>query len=324
LENENIKRAQLIEEYKARINRVQDYIEINLDKEFTLDELALASGFSKHHFARLYYSMTGETLFEFIQRLRLEKAATFLLSHPLKPVTEICYDVGFSSPQAFAKGFKKYFNASASEYRKSNTGQTNSNHGKLKSITGKETDPFSNYYVEYKENSHIWRIKVGNEEKNVTVKDLNEFTITYVRHMGPYKGDGALFERLINKLCSWAGPRGILSSADADIVIVYHDNPDITDESKLRTSVGVVSPENTEVSGEIGIMTIPKGRYAIGRFNTKNESFEEAWKWMYASWLPQSGYQPDDKPVFESYPKRENEFGADTFTVDICIPVKPL
>jgi AraC family transcriptional regulator len=62
-------------EYAARINTVIDYIERNLGKKLTLDELASVAKFSKFHFLRIFNAFNGETLFQFIQRLRLEKSA---------------------------------------------------------------------------------------------------------------------------------------------------------------------------------------------------------------------------------------------------------
>lgn len=63
-------------EYKSRIDRVTDYIESNIDREFTLEELAAMSGFSKFHFHRIYYSFVGETIFQFIHRRYLHRGKT--------------------------------------------------------------------------------------------------------------------------------------------------------------------------------------------------------------------------------------------------------
>ena len=104
-------------EYRARINRVMDYIEKNIDREFTLDELAGISFFSKYHFHRIFSSIMGETVFNFIQRTRIEKAAYLLLSDRNMTVTSIAYDCGFSSHALFTRTFKKYFVVSPSRWR---------------------------------------------------------------------------------------------------------------------------------------------------------------------------------------------------------------
>ena len=318
-ENDNIIR--LNPEYRARINRVLDYIEQNIDREFTLDELAQVSFFSKYHFHRIFSSIMNETLFDFIQRTRVEKAAYLLLSDRDKPVTSITYDCGFSSPSLFSRTFKKYFSMSPSEWRreKSNRSQENSNSDQSISNNGK-AKIFSPVYVEYSENTNRWRFSMNTQQQTVEVKDLPEMTLAYVRHIGPYKGDAALFEKLFGKLCGWAGPRNLIGK-EAKFVVVYHDNPDITEDNRLRISVSLVVPPSTEVSGETGKMTIPSGKYAVARFSLSGDEFQEAWGWVYGTWLPQSGYQPDDRLCFEIYPEEEKN---GKFTVDICVPVKPL
>ena len=109
----------LIEEYKSRINRVFDYLERNMDKKITLEELASVSNFSKFHFHRIFQAVTGETPFQFILRVRLERAATYLITNPKKTISEIAYDCGFSDQATFARGFKSHFNMSPTSWRKS-------------------------------------------------------------------------------------------------------------------------------------------------------------------------------------------------------------
>ena len=96
MNRENPNREYLLGEYKSRINRVIDYIDQNIDKSLTLDELAQVANFSKFHFNRIFHSFIGEALFQFIQRLRIEKAAYLLLTNPRNSITEIAYQCGFS------------------------------------------------------------------------------------------------------------------------------------------------------------------------------------------------------------------------------------
>ncbi len=97
MKTEPARRKMMAQLYQGRINTAVDYIEKNLKHNFSLDEIAAVAGFSKYHFHRIFYTFTGESLFQFIQRLRLEKAATLLLTGPVKPVTEIALECGFSN-----------------------------------------------------------------------------------------------------------------------------------------------------------------------------------------------------------------------------------
>lgn len=310
-------KRQLIEEYTARINCVIDYIDNNVGNEFTLDELAGVSGFSKYHFHRLFYFMVGETLFQFIQRIRLEKAASMLAYNPDKPITQIAIDCGFSSSSVFSRSFKECFGLAASEWRKKN----DSNQCKIGSNSDKEYGGLS-LYIDRGSKKYTWRGRPMQKNVSVRVEQLPEMTVAYVRHIGPYKGDEQLFEGLFNKLFAWAGAHGLLNPPETKTIVVYHDDPSITDGGKLRTSVSITVPDDTKVSGEIGKMQIQGGKYAMASFELANGEYEEAWSWVYGQWLPQSGYQPDDGPTFELYPEADHNDGK--HRVDICIPVKPL
>ncbi|GEM_PF-2187764 len=70
-----------VNEYIFRINRTFDYIENNIDKPITLEELASVANFSKFHFSRIFQSIIGETPFQFIVRVRLEKAWNWVYGH---------------------------------------------------------------------------------------------------------------------------------------------------------------------------------------------------------------------------------------------------
>ena len=96
------RRKHLREEYTARINRVIDYIEANIAKDLSLGELAQVAQFSPFHFHRIFSAMVGETLNEFIWRIRVEKAADRLITNPKKSVTEIAFECGFSGSSTFA------------------------------------------------------------------------------------------------------------------------------------------------------------------------------------------------------------------------------
>ncbi|MEW5953417.1 MAG: AraC family transcriptional regulator [Bacillota bacterium] len=316
------RRKQLREQYWSRINEVMDYIDKNIDRNFTLDELATRAGFSKYHFHRIFYIHFKETLFQFIQRLRLEKSATILLNEPGKPVTDIALECGFANSSSFAKSFKHHFGVSATEWR-NNKVRYCSNLGKMKSNPGEDFLSTS-VYIEYVNNTQVWRCVMENQTRTVEVKDLPEMNLAYVRYVGPYKGDGQLFERLYRQLFQWAGPRNLLDFPATKSIIIYHDNPEVTEEEKLRVSVCITVPPDTTVTGEIGKMVIPAGRYALARFELGEKEYQEAWDWVFGSWLPESGYLPDDRPCFEMYHNDSQTHPEGKAIVDICIPVKPV
>lgn len=323
-------RNSLRREYLSRINRVIDYIEINLDKVLSLEELAGVAHFSPYHFHRIFRAVMGESIFRFIQRLRLEKAASLLLANTEEPVTRIAYNSGFSNSSAFARAFREYFNVSPRKWRDNNgnenskNGTTNSNIGITDSKMGKDI-MVAALYTDYNNfNNSLRRSAMLAPHYTVSVKEMPEYTVAYVRHIGPYKGDGDLFEDLFNRICRWAGPRDLLNFPETKFIAVYHDNPDITAEEKLRISICITVPEGTAADGEIGTMKISGGKYAVARFELATDEYEAAWDAVYGEWLPGSGYQPDDRLPYELYINDPEEHPERKCIVDICVPVKPL
>src|SRR5262245_31893321 len=104
-------------EYDRRVNRVIDHVRRHLAEPLTLVDLARVAAFSPFHFDRVFKAVTGETLFGFIQRVRLERAAAALLSRHDASVLEVALDHGFASAATFARAFRARFGMSASAWR---------------------------------------------------------------------------------------------------------------------------------------------------------------------------------------------------------------
>lgn len=317
-------------EYRARINRVLDYIENHLGDQLTLEGLAREANFSPYHFHRIFRAMVGEPLNKFIQRVRLERAATQLVFQPRKSITDIALDHGFASSATFARAFREAYGMSAGAWR-SGGFRERSKFGKVDGKTG-NTDgndgKAPGYTIEYLAGVfHHQKYTIMKDQTaiaQVEVKALPAMHVAYVRHVGPYQGDSALFGRLFGKIMKWAGPRGLVRFPETQMVSIYHDNPDLTEDDKLRVSVGITVPEGTAVDGEVGLMTLPATTYAIGHFEIDPSGYEQAWNAIFSGWLPDSGYQPDDSPSFERYLNDPETHPEKKHIVDICVPVKPL
>jgi AraC family transcriptional regulator len=322
----------LREEYTSRINRVLDYIEVHIDEDLGLEDLARVASFSPFYFHRIFGAMVGETLNTFVQRIRVEKAASQLINNPRKTVTEIALDCGFSGPTTFARAFREYFNMSASQWRSGGYLQG----GKIRQTDSKESQPtgkkgkdagIPSYYTEIDIQNQKWRVTMQGESNlktEVEVRDIPEFHVAYVRHVGPYAGDTELFGRLWQKLMTWAGPRGLLNFPETKMLSVYHDDPNITDPNKLRVSVGISVPEDTPVEGEVGKMKIAGGKYALAQFEISPDRYGDAWNAVFGGWFPESGYQPADGPSYELYLNNPEEHPEKKHIFQIVVPVKPL
>ncbi|HUJ69813.1 MAG TPA: GyrI-like domain-containing protein [Syntrophorhabdales bacterium] len=325
-------RAYLRKEYIRRINRVIDYIEANLDKDLSLETLSEVACFSRYHFHRLFGAVIGEPLGQFIQRVRLERAASKLIHNPLKSITQVANECGFSSSAGFARAFREAFGMSARVWRagghrmNSNLRKDESNSGKMESKTRKDY-AVPSLYIESNVVAQTWRLTMREKPEitaNVEIKEIREMEVAYVRHIGSYSGDSRLYRELIGKLMRWAGPRGLLRIPDTKLLFVYYDNPGITDEARLRTDVCITVPEGTPAEGEIGRMAILGGRYAVAHFEITPDHYSDAWNGVYGGWLPESGYQPDERPAFEIHLNEPEEHPEGKHIVEIHVPVKPL
>jgi len=302
------------QEYIHRINRVVDYIEANLDDEHTLEKLAGVAHFSPFHFHRIFRALTGETINNYVKRIRLQMAGSMLLNDYSRAVTDIALQCGFNSTAVFCRAFKDHFGRSTGEFRKyyemkdSKNGQHDRKNGQ--SILG------SSLYISVES---INQNRNEQMETNIEVKEMPAMDLIYCRHVGPFDQISGAFE----KLFKWAGPRGLLNFPETKTVTVYHDDPKVVEIDKLRQSACITIEGDVKSAGEFGNMHVPGGKYAVGRFVVQPHQFSEAWDAV-CRWLADSGYQPSDGYPYEYYPEEHKPGNPPTFTVDICVPVKPL
>jgi AraC family transcriptional regulator len=312
-------------EFEARINRAVDYAYAHCHRDFELAEMADAACFSRFHFHRMFLALTGETPGEFVRRVRLSRAAGQLRNDPRRSVTDVALDNGFSGSSVFARQFKERFGVSASEYRRAahsvqrdgNQGQAQGNGGQSQSKDGKAYSSPDLYDegIQFHKRSE----RMDTLQYTVEIKELETLTVAYARHIGPYNEIGEAFGRLMR----WAGPRGVMN-ASAKVLGIYHDDPDTTPVEKLRSSACVSVPEGTKADGDIGIMTVPGGTFAVGHFEIAQDEFGAAWNALMGEWLPGSGWQPDERMCYELYLNDQETHPQRKFIIDICEPVKPM
>lgn len=306
------------QEYTTRINRVMDYIRLNLDKPIDLCILASIALFSPYHFHRIFTAMVGETPNNFVSRIKLEKAAQLLHNNPKTSVSDVAFACGFVNISSFSRAFKGYFNMTTTEFRNQDkaiyikNGIRYSKDCKVVSKIGKNNQQINEQFCSVELN------KIIIMDTKIEIKQMPELNLIYCRHTGAFNKIGQAYE----KLFKWAIPRGF-ANPNTKTVTVYHDDPAITSIDKVRQDASIIIDGDVKVDGEIGKLTIPSGKYAVGRFEIKETEFEEAWNTMCA-WLTESGCQPADSSTYEYYHNDYSESPEHKFIVDICIPVKPL
>ena len=103
---------------KGFVERFRELIEANLtDSELSVEELGSKMGLSRVQLYRKIKALTNYSPNELVRIARLKKAASLLASSE-KTISEITYEVGFTSPSYFTKCYKEYFGESPTDFLK--------------------------------------------------------------------------------------------------------------------------------------------------------------------------------------------------------------
>lgn len=105
--------------HKKQVSLAKRFIRKNFNKDLSLDEISKYAGSSTFHFSRMFMAYTGESPFSYLRRIRLLKALEIMHSYENKSIsiTDIALYVGYETPSAFNKVFKKNFDLNPTQLR---------------------------------------------------------------------------------------------------------------------------------------------------------------------------------------------------------------
>ncbi|MDR3679439.1 MAG: helix-turn-helix domain-containing protein [Flavipsychrobacter sp.] len=106
----------LKDHHDEEIMKAQLFIENNVDKKISIEELATKLAVGRRNFDRRFLKATANTPVEYLQRVKIE-AAKKKLETSRKTINEVMYDVGYADVKAFREVFKKITGLSPLEYR---------------------------------------------------------------------------------------------------------------------------------------------------------------------------------------------------------------
>ncbi len=284
--------------YRERIQRVLRHIEAHQDEALPLEDLARVASFSPFHFHRIFSGMVGETVKDYLRRLRLERAAN-RLAVTRQPVLRIALDAGFETHESFTRAFQVMFRVSPSEYRKHRQGA-----GPWKTAAGRGPDGWPS-------------LPAGKRRHmEVQVKKLPPTRVAFLRHVGPYAHVGKAWERI----CSWAGRKGLLGPSCV-VLGLSHDDPDVTAPDRLRYDAAIVVGPEVQGEGEIWVQEIPGGEYAVTTHRGPYEKMNETYRALFGQWLPNSGREPGPGPSLEFYRNSPETVKPEDLLTEIWIPL---
>ena len=288
------------QDHRKPVFKAMDYISHHLALNPTLDEIARSVALSSFHFHRIFRAQVGETVAEFTRRLRMERAAAWLVAYPEEDITGLALRVGFSSSQNFAKAFRSHFSVSPGEFRRRHIPATISKTGNV--------TPLKSAY------SQTTSCETGLLTAQICT--LPPRRVAYMRRFGPY-GKETCQQTHQDLLASLPART---PSQPAGTLCVYWDSPEITSAERCRTDVAVEISAAEKPGRGIAVQTLTGGLYAVLKFAVFEEQLEQAWETAFA-WMKHKGVIKSDKPCYEYY-YGETNVAQNYYVFDIGIPLK--
>lgn len=289
--------------YERAVQTAIEYIAGHLDDALELEALARVACLSPFHFHRVFRGMVGETPLELTRRLRLERAASRLKDRQ-QAITEIAFDAGYETHEAFTRAFRAWYSTSPSGFRLRKYPRI-----ELASACG----------IHFSANGVIPAFIArdsGGQAMDVDITQMPELRVGAVRHVGPYNQIPKAFERL----GAIAGPAGLLRQAGS-MVAIYHDDPETTPQDQLRSDAALVVPEGVKLPEGLVEQHIAAGRYARTLHVGPYEQLGDAWARFLGEWIPGSGNRIGDGVSYEIYLNTPEQVPEAQLRTELYVPL---
>jgi AraC family transcriptional regulator len=155
--------------------------------------------------------------------------------------------------------------------------------------------------------------------QGVAIETLPARRVAAIRHVGPYMGIGAAFE----KLARWAAPRGLLGPGVLCLG-VYHDDPRSTPPDQLRSDACITVEPGVAADAAAGvqILDLAPGRYIVALHKGHYSGLPQSYLHLITQWMPAHGCQPDARPCYELYLNDPQSTPPDELLTEIHLPVR--
>jgi AraC family transcriptional regulator len=128
------------------------------------------------------------------------------------------------------------------------------------------------------------------------IRETPTIRVAALSHRGDYNQIAATFEQLAEIA---AGMN--LSRPATRSFAIYYDDPSATPRDALRSDACLTVPQDWSPSGRLELREICGGRYAVTLHVGPYAELAHAYKWVYGTWLAQSGEELADAPIVEEY-----------------------
>lgn len=269
-----------------------DYIMNNIDKDLTVEEISNHCHYSKYYFNRMFKETTGESIYAFIKRLRVQDSALKIANLDERTITEISSDYGYSSSN-YSSLFKKHYGISPNQFRK-------------KRSQSKVFSDGENYHADLTNES--WE---AIEEKMSIVK-LEDFEVIFKRYIGDYHNLVSYWKDFINT------NEELFSDESVQIEFSY-DDPIISDSERCIMDLCVIP--NKKLTKNYLTMKIQGGKYCVSKFEVNDREIFKVFQSIVHIWMPKTKMKLDfnNRKIFVKY--IEVDINKNHFVFKIYIPV---
>ena len=280
--------------YTKRFNAVLAYIDANLEGDLSVKTLSRVANFSAFHFHRQFTAFVGVPVSRYVQLMRLRRAAHRLAALADHSVLDAALDAGFESPEAFSRAFRRAIGMTPSAFRK---------------------EPNWQVWNAVFAIPHFSRTVI----MQVRIVDFPEVKVAALEHCGP----AGLVSESVNRFIEWRMHSGQSPVASCRTFGIPYSNPDTTPAQEFRFAIcGEI--HQAVVPNEFGVheIVIPAGRCDVVRHTGSPDHIGETIYPIYRDWLPTSGEELRDQPLFFHYLSAYPETPRDQWQTDVYVPLQ--
>lgn len=283
------------------LNHLVEHIETHLSEQIDVAAFAAGRGTTEYHLRRMFASLTGMSLTEYVRRRRMTLAAAALLSGT--PVLETAVAHGYGSTEAFGRAFHAVHGATPSAVRRS--GGPLSTQPRLRfRLTIEGNTPMHTRIVErpaFTLIGHAARVPLIHEGVNP--------------HIAEHLASIPVEEHARLKALSTAEPSGLLQVSDGV-------DPDYTEGSELTYLHGVATDPAIPHPDDLDAIEVPAGRWAVFTASGPYPAvLQTLWASTAADWFPSNPWRLHPGPSIVAVLDRADDFS--TATTELWLPVEP-
>ena len=284
----------------AALNHLADYVESHLTEQIDVGELATRIGTTEYHLRRMFSSLAGMSLTEYIRRRRMTVAAAEIVNDA--PLLDVAVRFGYGSADAFGRAFQSVHGATPGDVRRS--GGPLSSQQKLRfRITIEGNTPMDTRIVDrpaFALVGHAARVPLIHHGINPHI----------VEHIQSLPAE----EHTRLKDLSDSEPAGLLQvSADVD--------PDYREGTELTYLHGVAIAASSARPDGLDVIDVPAGLWAVFTASGPYPSvLQSLWAATATEWFPSNPWRLRPGPSIVSILERANDFSS--ATAELWLPVE--